>query len=158
MGLSALDSVSQQVATHAHCPVVVVPRGRSPLVTRRICVGVAGGAADHPVLDFAGAQARGTEATLCLVHARPAVAGGVPQEDGDAAAAYIRLHFPHVVVERAAVHADVIAALQGEAARSDLLVLGCRHTEAEFGCRIGAVPAGVLAEVTCPVALVGRPG
>lgn len=153
---SALGSVSQQVVAHAHCPVVVVPQGCSRLVTRRVAVGVADLEIGRPVLDFAATQARRWAATLCLVHAQGSEGSEAAQDELDEAARHVRWHHPDVVVERLAVLGDAVAALAAEAGRSDLLVLGCRHTDEEFGCRIGAVPAGVLAQVGCPVALVGR--
>lgn len=154
---SALGSVSHQVVAHAHCPVVIVAPGGARLVTRRIAVGVAEGDAGHSVLDFAAAQARRWAATLCLVHGQAGVSEPAARNEFVDAAAYVRRHHPDVVVERSAAPVDPIAALIDESARSDLLVLGCRHTDAEFECRIGAIPAGVLPQVGCPVALVGRP-
>jgi nucleotide-binding universal stress UspA family protein len=153
---SALGSVSHRVVAHAHCPVVIVPQGSSRLVARRIAVGVADRSAGQPVLDFAAAQARRWGATLCLVHAQGEAQGESAEAELSAAAAYVRRHHADVVVERAASPDSAVAALVAEAARSDLLVLGCRHTEEQFGCRVGAVPAGVLPQVSCPVALVGR--
>ena len=158
MAESALGSVSQRVVAHAHCPVVVVPQGCSRLVTRRITVGVADLAVGGPVVDFAAAEARRWGATLCLVHAQGDASEDAASKELAQAAAHARRHHPDVVVERVAYPDDAVRAVIAEAARSDLLVLGCRHTDAEFGCRIGAVPASVLSEVGCPVALVGRRG
>lgn len=157
MAESALGSVSQRVVAHAHCPVVVVPQGCSRLVTRRVAVGVADLQAGFPVLDFAAAQARRWAATLCLVHAQGDASSDAADKELSEAALHVRRHHSDVVVERVALADNPVAALVAEAARSDLLVVGCRHTDEEFGCRIGAVPAGVLPQVACPVALVGRP-
>jgi len=153
---SALGSVSQRVVAHAHCPVVVVPPGGARMVTRRIAVGVDDLAAGHPVLDFAAAHAQRCGAILCLLHAHGATSSESAQEQLRHAAAHVHWHYPDVLVERAAVPEEAVAALVAEAARSDLLVLGCRHTDEEFGCRIGAVPASVLPQVSCPVTLVSR--
>lgn len=155
MAESALGSVSQRVVAHAHCPVVVVQQGGARLSTRRIAVGVADPKTCRPVLEFAAAQARRWGASLCLVHGQGSTPAEAAQEELDAAAAHIRQHYPDVVVERDAWVGSAVPALVAEAARSDLLVLGCRHTDEEFGCRIGAVPAGVLPQVGCPVVLIG---
>ena len=155
---SALGSVSHRVVAHAHCPVVVAPQGSSRLATRRVGVGVADLAAGHPVLDFAASEASRWGATLCLVHAQDGESDGAAELELNDAADYVRRRYPGVIVERAARPGDPVTALATEAARSDLLVLGTRHTEEEFGCRIGAVPAALLAQVRCPVALVGRSG
>jgi nucleotide-binding universal stress UspA family protein len=156
MAESELGSVSHRVVAHAHCPVVVVPGGSSRLVTRRIVVGVADLALGHPVLDFAASEARRWAASLCLVHAYGDSSEDAAQKELDEAATYLRREYPEVLVERVAAANSPVPALLIEAARSDLLVLGTRHTEEHFNCRIGAVPAGVLAQVGCPVALVGR--
>ena len=153
---SALGSVSHRVVAHAQCPVVVVPQGCSRIVTRRVAVGVADIEVGHPVLDFAAAQARRWGATLCLVHAQGDASPDQARYELDEAAAHLRRHYPEVVVERVASADTPTASVLAEAARSDLLVLGCRHTDEEFNCRIGAVPAGVLSQAGCPVALVSR--
>lgn len=153
---SALGSVSQRIVAHAHCPVVVVPPGCARIVTRRIAVGVDDLAAGHPVLDFAAAHAQRWGATVCLVHAHGGTSAESAQEELRHAAAHVHWHYPDVLVERAAMPDEAVAALVAEAARSDLLVLGCRHTDEEFGCRIGAVPASVVPQVSCPVTLVSR--
>lgn len=145
---SELGSVSQRVAAHAHCPVVVVPQGSSRLVTRRVAVGVSGTGSCMPELDFAAAEAQRWMATLALI----------PASDADAAhaAAWLRERYPHLLVELAAPSSDYVEALVAETKRADLVVLGCRHTDSEFGCRVGAVPSAVLARSSCPVALMGH--
>jgi nucleotide-binding universal stress UspA family protein len=123
---SALGSISQQVALHAECPVVVVPEGSSQLSMRRIAAEAAEpDAGEDPVTTFAEAEAERWGATLFLVR---------PLEPPQGFA----------------------AALLAAAADADLAVVGCRHSDEEFGCRIGTVPATVLAGATCPVALIGR--
>jgi nucleotide-binding universal stress UspA family protein len=153
---SALGSVSQQVVAHAHCPVVVVPQAAARLATRRIVVGIADVAADSRVLDVAAAEARRWGATLCVVHADDGAARQHAQAELDAAISHLRQHHGDIVVERAIPADGAVPALVAEASLADLLVLGCRHTEEEFGCRIGTVPAGVLPQLTCPVVLVPR--
>lgn len=153
---SALGSIGQQVVAHAHCPVVVVSPGCSRLVTRRIAVGIAEPTTGQPVLDFAAAEAQRWGAVLCLVRADADASTGATAYDLGVAADYVRRHYPQVVVERVTARDAMVPALIAESARADLLVLGCRHTEQEFGSRMGAVPAGVLPLVSCPVALIAR--
>ena len=145
---SALGSVSQRVAAHAHCPVVVVPAGSARLVIRRVVLGITASGDAAPELDFAAAEAALWAARLVLLPARGA--------DVAAATSRLRERYPQVLVEVGAASDDPVAALVEETHRADLLVLGCRHLDTEFGCRIGAIPAAVLARSLCPVALVGH--
>lgn len=118
--VSALGSVSQRVAVHARCPVVVVPTGSVRLVTRRVVAGATDTHAGRRAVEFATADAALWGAELVLVRST-----------------------------------EPARALIEESRISDLLVLGCHHTEDEFSCRLGAVPSAVLAAAECPVVLVG---
>lgn len=163
-GESALGSVGHRVAVHVHCPVVVVPHSDLPapaIPTGRIVVGVSGTPADGPALAFAAERADRERATLVLVCATHLSAN--PDDDGVDADALLRTarvelagSHPDLVVLAVRADTDAVSALVAEAARADLVVLGCHHSDDRWDARLGAVPVGVLARATRPVVLVGR--
>lgn len=69
----------------------------------------------------------------------------------EAAAAATGAHLERVDVSD---QAEAANALLVAAARADLVVLGARRTNERFSTRLGAVTAGVLPLVECPVVLV----
>ena len=158
---SALGSIAHRVAVHAHCPVAIVPaHSTTPrwLQLHRIVVGVSETRAARRAVHFAAAEARRAEATLVLV--RAPVDGEDDGPDGRAVLTgyldEVRHCYPEVRCEVVLSDADPVAAVVRAAHDSDLVVLGCHHSEAAWNCRLGAVPTGVLMQVECPVVLVGQ--
>ena len=155
---SALGSVGQRVAVHAHCPVVIVPAGSPRLLNRRIVAGVSATRAGQHAVDFAADEADRWDGELVLLRARAVgeQAQLVASIDTAEALARVLRHHPDLPVEVSTPAADPADAIASETRRSDLVVLGCHHSEDAFNCRLGAVPSGVLAEADCPVILVGQ--
>lgn len=156
---SAYGPVGQRVAAHAHCPVVVVPQRSIRLATRRIALGVAATRGGDAALDVAADEAERWSAVLVLIRAHGSAEPdhAAAQVALERAAARVRDRHPGLLVEHRSPADDATSALIAEAGEADLLVLGCRHTDATIGCRLGAVPTGVLAGVRCPVMLIGHP-
>jgi nucleotide-binding universal stress UspA family protein len=156
--VSALGSVGQRIAVHAHCPVVIVPEGSPRLLNRRIVAGVSATRAGRHAVDFAADEADRWGGELVLLRAR---AGGeeaqtVASIDTAEALARVIDRHPELAVEICTPAADAADAIAAETRRSDLAVLGCHHSEDVFNCRLGGVPSGVLARADCPVVLVGQ--
>jgi nucleotide-binding universal stress UspA family protein len=63
-----IGSVSIQAATHAHCPVVVVPQPKDPAAPGDVVVGVDGSPASLDAVSYAMAHAAQTGSGLTVVH------------------------------------------------------------------------------------------
>jgi nucleotide-binding universal stress UspA family protein len=157
MTFSALGSVGQRLAAHAHCPVVIVPQGSSPLVTRKVFAQFEPGDAAETAVGFAAAEADRWGATLSLVQLAPPAdeQRDVAGRELDEVAARVHRQHPRLVVTRTQL-VDGVEALLAEAAQADLLVLGCHLTDEHFVCRTGALSAAVLAQGPCQVVLIGH--
>jgi nucleotide-binding universal stress UspA family protein len=162
-----LGSVSQYVATHAPCPVVVV-RFATEAAQRQVGVGI--GDAEHAEapLTFAFEEAALRKASLIVVHAwqapesdisRAGEASATPDPHGIEATATTRLDqmlndwrakYPDVPVSHDVVHGHAGRALVGLSARTDLVVIGRRA--AHHGS--GSVMHAVLSHAHGPVATV----
>ncbi|MGW7270890.1 universal stress protein [Streptomyces sp. NPDC054864] len=165
-----LGSVSWQVATHAHCPVVVVRPGAGPVTDNPVVVGVdvhdvAGEALD---LAFAEAHLRGSK--LRMVHGAfhmsqmPAGPGMVAPDFealdkrarktlAEEAAKRLR-RYPDVTVE---VHVERVrpATVLAEASRrAGLLVVGSHGRKGLRRLMLGSVSGEALHTAECPVAVV----
>jgi nucleotide-binding universal stress UspA family protein len=168
-----LGSISQQVAAHASCPVVVV-RG-APDQTALL-------PADAPVT--VGVDWSGHEAALAFAfdfagrHHRPVVAvhafrlpplgppadasrGAPPVELAQAvtdlledAVAQWRDKYPDVPVRLLPLDADPAAGLIEQSAGSSLVVVGSRGHGGFSGLLLGSVSQHVLRHAGCPVAVV----
>lgn len=169
----AAGSVMAHVATHAPCPVVVVPAswdaGRKD--PPEVVVGVDGSQNSMATVDFAFEQAQATTASLTAVLAwRDPVWTGpgdqlplvydqhqLEQESAAVLAESIAGHtdkYPDIPVTERLVrgHADDVLV---EAARSaQLLVVGSRGRGAFRGLLLGSVSRSLLHHAPCPVAVV----
>lgn len=161
-----LGSVSAKVATHAHCPVVVV---RDHGCSGPVIVGLDNSPHSRDALQFAfeAAAARGTELVALQVwqytEYAPVVAPldseWVPlKEDAERGLAEQlagwRETYPNVDVRRVAQRGHPVAELTHASREAQLLVVGHRGLGGFTGLLLGSVAAGVLHHAPCPVAVV----
>jgi nucleotide-binding universal stress UspA family protein len=162
-----LGSVSQRVATHAPCPVVVV-RGRGDVTDGPIAVGVDDtDTADH-VLQTAFQAASERDAALAVVRtylpAIPLWLGDVPHTmvstaEEDAAErtrvedllAPWRQKFPLVPVEVMVSHDSPAAVLVGLSASAQLVIVGSRGPGTITSGLLGSTGMQLLHHADCPV-------
>jgi nucleotide-binding universal stress UspA family protein len=172
---AVLGSISQSVAAHAHCPVVVVNRNRPRNAEPRkaIVVGVSPTPGGEQALRFAFEQARtrgcsieavrswgdfswGTVALSesgQLVHDWQATESGMLEKClGPIAAQY-----PDVPVRRKLTGVRAQWALESAAIGAELLVVGCHRPDDHWFSRLGPVASWLLHRSPCPMAVVGRP-
>jgi nucleotide-binding universal stress UspA family protein len=162
-----LGSVSEEVATHAAGPVVVV-RGRSD-PDGPVVVGVDGSASDVNALGEAMAEADVRHAPVLAVFAHPkldptVVPKGQPyvQDDVDrremfgAVVDRWRERFPDVKVDLHLVEGAAAPALIDASATAQLVVVGSRGRGGFSGLRLGSVGRHLLHHAHCPVMVVRR--
>jgi nucleotide-binding universal stress UspA family protein len=168
-----LGSVSQYVAAHAACPVVVV-REETAAAHRQVGVGVGDPARSAAALAFAFQEAALRKASLIALHAwdspygqvgaavwdlatpgRPALQDEAARQL-DSVLAEWQGEYPDVEVSHDFVHAHPGRALAGLSARADLVVLG-RHTAHGALPGAGAVRHAVLNHAHGPVVTVPSP-
>ncbi|SED14690.1 Nucleotide-binding universal stress protein, UspA family [Nocardioides exalbidus] len=166
-GEAMLGSVSNNVARHATCPVVVV---RQPRVTgaRRIVVGVDGSPHSNAALEYACARAERTLEKVFAVHAThhdDLSALGERYESLHAdqdrlqetiheAAASARRKHPDVHVEVEEWPGAPARALADASRNASLLVVGSRGRGYVNGLLLGSVSQAALHRAQCPVAVV----
>ncbi|MEU2613227.1 universal stress protein [Micromonospora sp. NPDC007271] len=168
-----LGSVSNQVAQHARCPVLVVRPAEQPVpVDGPVLVGVDGSESAALAVRLAADEAEHRGTDLVLVHVRPPErAGAVPEEAAGSAAAEqaeseqllasaaarIRADHPVLTVSqrplRAASAEQALIAASGEAA---LVVVGSRGRGGFAGLLLGSVSQALVQHAHCPV-LVAHP-
>jgi len=168
-----LGSVSQRVATHAPCPVVVV-RGRGDAADGPVAVGVDDSPAADQVLATAFEAAASRAAALAVIRTYlpptplwmgdvPAVEVDTPQED---AAEHERLEkllapwrqkYPTVSVETMVSHDSPAAVLVGVSHGAQLVVVGSRGHGTIAGVLLGSVGAQLLPHADCPVLIARSP-
>jgi nucleotide-binding universal stress UspA family protein len=162
-----LGSVSEQVATHAECPVVVV---RGEHRSGPILVGVDGSPESNAALGFAFRRAAALDLPVRALHAyEMAVAvpsfGFVPSvgvEDVRGAAERVledaiqpwAERYPQVAVTRHLVDDRAAAALTRESVECGLLAVGSRGRGGFTGLLLGSVSLHALHHSECPVAVV----
>jgi nucleotide-binding universal stress UspA family protein len=168
-GFRDVGSTAWQVAIHALCPVVVVPRNPDPPADR-VVVGVDGSAGSDRALEYA--LHRASESGLEVV----AVYGWHPSDLGaysstvwsaTARAEQQRRHaarlsgwltaaqarYPDVRVASVAVLEDPVAAILQESHDARLVVIGSRSLDGLPGV-LGSVGLRLLRAATSPVAIV----
>jgi nucleotide-binding universal stress UspA family protein len=167
-----VGSVSEQVAEHATCPVVVV-RGESSNPNLPVLVGVDGSAANRPALEFAFAAADERHVGLVALATVPplwitppvgyAITPPVPhpadqlREAGQLLEQAVRPlaeKYPHVPVEQRPILGPAAHALIQASGYSSLLVVGSRGHGGLAGLLLGSVSRHVLRHAECPVAVV----
>lgn len=162
-----LGSVSEHVAGHARCPVVVVPFERRP-EHGEVVVGVDDSPECEPALAYAFEKAARRGATVRAVHAwqvlMPAMALDAPYDVdelratqheavGDKVRAF-RARHPQVPVIESDVSTPPVEALVEASTKADLLVVGSHGRGALVSMLLGSVSRGALRHARCPVAVV----
>jgi nucleotide-binding universal stress UspA family protein len=163
-----IGSVSQHLARHAPCPVVVVRPTRTA-DARRIVVGVDGSATSSGALEQACRRAERTGETVVALHAwrthapstdvwssEPRVQKGLADREILLAesVAGMRVHHPDVVIEQEAVPVAPVPCLVDASRNASLLVVGSHGLGFFGGLLLGSVSQAVLQRAECPVAVV----
>jgi nucleotide-binding universal stress UspA family protein len=162
-------SVSQILARHAPCPVVVV-RPAARLDAARIVVGVDGSEASRAALEFACRRADLTKETVVALHAWKAGHvdvdrhGGIPSSVGDRAhaaelalaeyVADLQNQYPAVALEMETIAVPPALALTDASGTASLVVTGSRGHGPVAGLVLGSVSHHLLHRAHCPVAVV----
>lgn len=162
-------SVSQHLARHADCPVVVARPTLHP-GTRRIVVGVDGSGGSDAAVEFACRRAELTGEEVVVLHGwRDASATGttrreVPSRFMDRiaeeerllseAVAGVQADHPAVHLEAEAIPVAAWRALADASANASLVVVGSRGRGAFAGMLLGSVSQQVMQHAQCPVAVV----
>jgi nucleotide-binding universal stress UspA family protein len=172
-----LGSVSDHVAIHAGCPVVVV-RGNGTqggTGSGHVVVGVDGSQASTPALGYAFAYAASTGSSLTAIHTwwwepLEGVSLGEPwigdwtQIANQEAAVVSELlarwsqRYPDVPVRSHVVRGDPVVELLDQSDGASLLVVGSRGRGGFVGLLLGSVSRRILKRATCPVAVVRSAG
>ncbi|SNY59161.1 universal stress protein [Paractinoplanes atraurantiacus] len=160
-----LGSVSQRVATHAGCSVVVV-RGRGGDLTEGpVAVGLDESQTAEKVLEVAFAEASGRGSRLSVIRGRAPVGyvnGDVelPEPSAEERARVEaqltpwRGKFPDVPIDVVLVHDGAAAALVDASTRAQLVVVGSRGRGTITGAVLGSVGLQLLHHADCPVYIV----
>jgi nucleotide-binding universal stress UspA family protein len=164
-----LGSVSQRVATHAHCPVVVV-RGRAA-TDGPVAVGVDDSETTDAVLETAFTEARKRGTTLVAIRSYlpvlPLVYDRFPPADitapdqdetertrlGEQLGPW-RAKYPDVPVEALLSHDSAAAVLNGVSRTAQLVVVGSRGHGVIAGTLLGSTGLQLLHHADCPVLIV----
>ncbi|WP_327002198.1 universal stress protein [Dactylosporangium sp. NBC_01737] len=160
-----VGSVSQQVATHAHAPVVVV-RGRHDAVDGPVVAGADGSASSHAALGiaFETARLRGTGVLAVRAYVPPAVtalpAGVIEASERralDASVTGWKEKYPSVKVETLLVNGRTAEVLVGASRTAQLIVVGSRGHGGFTGLLLGSVGQQLMHHAECPVLIVHAP-
>ncbi|NYG05653.1 nucleotide-binding universal stress UspA family protein [Phycicoccus badiiscoriae] len=162
-----LGTTAHQVASHARCPVMVVPGSRKWSTTGPVVVGV--DAAEHsvPAVEFAFAEASTRQAELVPVHTwwweepGPFLAGSEWEDEWIAVAQTQKVlvaemlagwqeKYPDVKVSLTSVRGQAAVVLQEVSQTAQLLVVGSRGRGGFAGLLLGSVSSRVLHDAKCP--------
>ncbi len=172
-----LGSVSQKLAAHGTCPVVVIPANASHLADRSnsVVVGVSRSAGGRAALQFAFGAAQLRDAELVAVrcwHEPPVYAVGaagigyvVPPplavlRDAEKTIledclAEVQLQFPDVKVRAELAERPTDRVLIECSRDAALLVVGCRHEDGNRLSRLGPISSWLLHNSEAPIVVVG---
>lgn len=164
-----IGSVSQHVARHAACPVVVV-REPASSEAARIVVGIDGSGGSAAALEFACRRAELTGEVVVAVHAWKVGQvlidrqGRLPDTLGPSiesnelllseSVAGVRTDHPGVTLLEEAIPVAPGQALVDASATASLVVMGSRGRGAFVGMLLGSVSHEVLCRAHCPVAII----
>lgn len=166
-GEALMGSVSQHLARHATCPVVVV-RETKDADAGRIVVGIDGSRTSRAALEYACQRAEATGEAVVAIHGWRVWA---PSTDVWAAAprsvdtdererllaesiAGVLEDHPDVRLEQEVVAVAPAQCLVDASASASLVVVGSRGLGYFSGLLLGSVSQAVLHRATCPVAVV----
>lgn len=167
-----LGSVSQQVAAHATCPVVVV-RGR-PDPDGDVLVGADASACSDAAVELAFAEARLRECAVTAVRAvetplTPPAVGAPPvlcdvaevrralSEEAASRVAAAAAHHPGVPWQFQGLAGDAARVLADHSRRAQLVVVGSRGHGGFTGLLLGSVGLRLLHRADCPVMIAHAP-
>jgi len=167
-------SISQAVAAHARCPVVVINGFGPPNAERKhvVVVGVSPSPGGREALHFAFEQARQRKCSVLAVRSWGDLGWGtyaltdtevlrdlqrIEARVMNQCLAQVSAEFPDVAVEKTFVGVRAPWALAEAAIGADLLVVGCHRTDDHWFSRLGPVASWLLHRAPCPIAVVGRP-
>jgi nucleotide-binding universal stress UspA family protein len=162
-----LGSVSLKLATHAHCPSVVVRGAETDEPLNEIVLGLELGQDQAPIY-FAFATAAMLGATVRAVRAwsplpdysdysfNEDLEERARAEDTDATTLLkaAREDYPEATVTTHAIGGNPVPALIGAARATRLLVIGAHHHHGPLAVGAGPVVRGLLARCPTPVAVV----
>jgi nucleotide-binding universal stress UspA family protein len=168
-----LGSVSQQVAQHGHCPVLIVRPAEQPIpTTGPVLVGVDGSESAGLAVRFAADEAVRRDTELVLVHVQTPEQGAVAPDAAAGATAVersrsaellagtagrIRSDHPVLAVRERPLRADSPEqALIAASAEAALVVVGSRGRGGFAGLLLGSVSQALVQHAHCPV-LVAHP-
>lgn len=168
-----VGSVAVAVATHGHCPVVVV-RGHEDETVRQdgpVVVGVDGSPANRDAVRFAFAAAAARSVPLVAVHAwsdLPVTTSWelttatdlVEQRAAEELTTWLsesRAEHPDVTVEPVIAHGGPAQVLLDRAGAAQLLVVGSRGRGGFRGLLLGSTSQAMIYHAACPVAVVPSP-
>lgn len=170
---AVLGSISQSVAAHAHCPVVVINLHSPAHATPRpvIVVGVSPSRAGIQALRFAFSEAALRAAALVTVRCWGDVEWGaasigydssviadwekVEQRVLDECVDNLAPEFPSVPVYKELKRIRPQWGLDRLAIGAELLVVGCHRPDDHWFSRLGPVASWLVHRAPCPVAVVG---
>lgn len=166
-----MGSPAISVASHASCPVVVVPPAASPRPRGHVVVGVDGSPLSAEAVGYAFMQAAERGTGLTVVHAWQAdpIEESIWYAASDAfwsersdpekvvtaeSLAGWAEKYPDVVVRRQVVRSAAVDAIVAESDEASLVVVGSRGWGDVRGALLGSVSQGCLRRVHGPVAVV----
>lgn len=164
-----VGSVSQQVATHAHCPVVVV-REKDEKAATSVVVGVDGSPAAARALLFAAEHAAASGASVRAIRSEYVeIPVGAPDgnwygalvehvaratEEARRTVEEVAAELPDVDIELRVVREHPETALVEASAEAEMLVVASRGLGGFAGLMLGSVSQGVLSRAKVTVAVV----